>query len=184
MWVVKGVILGEWPWNLNQLQLNHPKTQKHYDPRNSIRLEPQPFVWHQLLLFLLFWTKTNFYSPLTELRDSKTIFSTTGGNKSSQKSKFLGTIFPEFLFNFFKSLVCRIVPKNVKRGPFGNFWTSILLQNIKKLMGGPFGTIKKFRKKMRNLNSLTVPKKGGKSHSVKKVEMGDPSALEWLFILW
>ena len=30
----------------------------------------------------------------------------------------------------------------------------------------------KFRKKMRNLNSLTVPEKGGKSHSVKKVERG------------
>ena len=33
---------------------------------------------------------------------------------------------------------------------------------------GPFGAIKIFRKKMRNLNSLTVPKKGGKSHSVEK----------------
>ena len=30
------------------------------------------------------------------------------------------------------------------------------------------GALKKFRKKMKNLNSLTVPKKGGKSHSVEK----------------
>ena len=35
---------------------------------------------------------------------------------------------------------------------------------------------------MRNLNSLTVPKKKGKSHSVEKSGKGDPSALEWLFI--
>ena len=32
---------------------------------------------------------------------------------------------------------------------------------------------------MRNLNSLTVPKKGEKSHSVEKSAKGDPSALEW-----
>ena len=36
---------------------------------------------------------------------------------------------------------------------------------------------------MRNLNNLTVPKKGGKSHSVENSGKGDPSALEWLFIL-
>ena len=35
---------------------------------------------------------------------------------------------------------------------------------------------------MRNLNRPTVPKKGGKSHSVEKGGKGDPSALEWLFI--
>ena len=34
------------------------------------------------------------------------------------------------------------------------------------------GAIKKFRKKMRNLNSLTLPKKEGKSYSVEKVERG------------
>ena len=32
---------------------------------------------------------------------------------------------------------------------------------------------------MRNLNSLTVPKKGAKFYDVEKVER-DPSALEWL----
>ena len=34
---------------------------------------------------------------------------------------------------------------------------------------------------MRNLNSLTVPKKGGKFHNVEKSGKGNPSALEWLF---
>ena len=33
---------------------------------------------------------------------------------------------------------------------------------------------------MRNLNSLTVPEKRGKSHSVEKSGNGDPSGLEWL----
>ena len=40
-------------------------------------------------------------------------------------------------------------------------------KNKKKLMERPFGARKKFGK-MRNLNSLTVPKKRGKSHSVAK----------------
>ena len=48
---------------------------------------------------------------------------------------------------FLKSLVSRIAPKNVKGGPFGIFWTSILLQKNKKLKGDPFET-KKLRKKV------------------------------------
>ena len=44
------------------------------------------------------------------------------------------------------------------------------------------GAVKKIRKKMRNLNSLTVPKKG-ESLSVEKSGNGDPSAWEWLFFL-
>ena len=47
-----------------------------------------------------------------------------------------------------------IVPKNLKGGTFWDFQTSIMFQNIKKVEGGPFGTIKKFSKK-----SLIVPKK-------------------------
>ena len=41
-----------------------------------------------------------------------------------------------------------IVPKMLKRGPFEGFLTSILLQNIKKTEGGPFGDIKIFLKKV------------------------------------
>ena len=44
--------------------------------------------------------------------------------------------------------------KKFERGTLRDFQTSIIFQNIKKLMGGPFGTIKKFSKK-----SLIVPKK-------------------------
>ena len=41
-----------------------------------------------------------------------------------------------------------IVPKNLKGGTLWNFQTSIMFQNIKKIEGGPFGTIKKiFEKK-------------------------------------
>ena len=39
-------------------------------------------------------------------------------------------------------------------GTFWDFQTSIMFQNIKKLKGGPFGTIKKFSTK-----SLIAPKK-------------------------
>ena len=46
-----------------------------------------------------------------------------------------------------------IVTKNVKGGPFGIF-TSILLQNIRKIEGGFFREIEKFSKK-----SLIMPKK-------------------------
>ena len=48
---------------------------------------------------------------------------------------------------------CRIVPKNVKGGTLLDLLTYILLQNIKKLEGGPFGDIKIFSK------NRTVPKK-------------------------
>ena len=47
-----------------------------------------------------------------------------------------------------------------------------------KLMGG---RKKNFGKKLRNLNSLTVPKKGGKSHSVEKSRKG--TLLLWNGIL-
>ena len=58
----------------------------------------------------------------------KTTFSTTGDNKSSQKTKNWEKNFRIF-FEILKFPVSRIVPKNVKGGRFGIFWTSILLQN-------------------------------------------------------
>ena len=57
------------------------------------------------------------------------------------------------------------MPKNVKGGTLWDFLNIHFVANYQKLMGG---TIRKFRKKI----SLTVPKKGVKSHSVKKVERG------------
>ena len=54
-----------------------------------------------------------------------------------------------FLSKWFWSPVSHIVPKNVKR----SFWTSILLQNRKKLKEGPFGVIEKICEK-----SLAKPK--------------------------
>ena len=48
-----------------------------------------------------------------------------------------------------------IVPKNLKEETLLNFLTFVLLQNIKKMKGGPFGDIKKFSKK-----GLKKPKKG------------------------
>ena len=47
-----------------------------------------------------------------------------------------------------------IVPKNQKKGTLWDFQPSIMFQNIKKIEGGPFGTIKKFSKQ-----SPIVPKK-------------------------
>ena len=56
-----------------------------------------------------------------------------------------------------------IVPKNLKETLL-NFLTFVLLQNIKKMKGGPFGDIKKFSK-----ISLKKPKRGeGESHIVEK----------------
>ena len=86
-------------------------------------------------------------------------------------------------FRFFlKFLVSRIGPKNVKGRTLWDFLNILSVAKYQKLMGG---IIKKFGKKIRNLNSLTVPKKGGKSHSVEK--SGNAlylmlEALEWLFI--
>ena len=47
------------------------------------------------------------------------------------------------------------VPKNLKEETLLNFLTFVLLQNIRKMKGGPFGDIKKFSKK-----SLKKPKRG------------------------
>ena len=51
--------------------------------------------------------------------------------------------------------------ENIKGGTLWDFLNIHSVAKYQKLMGG---TIKKFRKKI----SLTVPKKGGKSHSVEK----------------
>ena len=71
------------------------------------------------------------------------------------------------------------MPKNVKDGTLFDFQTCILLQNNKKLKGGPFGDIKNSRKKS---HSAEKNQKGGTLASagfvgyVKKVknEEGDP----------
>ena len=53
------------------------------------------------------------------------------------------------------------MPKNVKGRTLWDFLNTHFLAKYQKLMGG---TIIKIEKKV----SLTVPKKGGKSHSVEK----------------
>ena len=57
--------------------------------------------------------------------------------------------------------VSRIVSKNIKGGTLWDFLNIHSVAKYPKLMGG---TIKKNSEKIR----LTVPKKGGKTHSVKK----------------
>ena len=64
------------------------------------------------------------------------------------------------------------MPKNVKGGPFGIFWTSIVLQNIKKLMGGPFGAIEKIPEKNGKVEVSQCRKKGESLIVSKKVERG------------
>ena len=71
-----------------------------------------------------------------------------------------------FCFEFFlKSPVSRIVPRNLKGGPFGIFKDPICYK-ISKNEGEPVGDIKLFEeKKKRILKSLIVP---------KNVKRGDP----------
>ena len=88
-------------------------------------------------------------------------------------------MFRIFFEIFLKSPVSRIVPKNVKGG---TLWDFLNIHSVAKYQQIDGESNEKNSEKMRNLNSLTVPKKGGKSHSVEKSGKGDPSALEWLFI--
>ena len=63
---------------------------------------------------------------------TKTTFSTTGDNKSSQKTKNWEKRIPNFFWNFFEvSGKSHSAEKCKRGGRFGIFWTSILLQNIK-----------------------------------------------------
>ena len=72
--------------------------------------------------------------------------------------------FQKVFLNFLKFLVSRIVPKNVKEH-FGGFSTSILLQNRKKMKGGPFGDIKTIAKKAeKNLHKKNLVKGGTRTH--------------------
>ena len=82
--------------------------------------------------------------------------------KLSKKLKIEKTFFRIFFEFFLKSPVSRIVPKNVKGGPSGIFRTSILLQNIKKLNGGPYGAIKKISEKNEKFEQSHSAGKRGK----------------------
>ena len=62
-------------------------------------------------------------------KDSKTTFSTTGDNKSSQKTKNWEKKFPNFFSKLFlKFPVSRIVPKNVK----GTLWDFLNIHSVAK----------------------------------------------------
>ena len=60
----------------------------------------------------------------------------------------------------------------VKGGILWDFFNINFVAKYQKIDGGPFGAVKKNSEKMRNLNSLTVPKKREKSHSVEKSGKG------------
>ena len=81
----------------------------------------------------------------------------------------------KFYRNFFEVSGKSHSAEKCKRGTLWDFLYIHAVAKYQKLMGE---TIKKISKKM----SLTVPKKGGKSHSVEKSGKGDRSALKWLFI--
>ena len=59
-----------------------------------------------------------------------------------------------------------IVPKILKKGTLWDFSTFVLLQNIKKMKGGLFRALKKFRKKVSQ--SRKKSHKAEKSHSAEK----------------
>ena len=99
-------------------------------------------------------------SKAQKVSKTKTTFSTTGDNKSSQKTKNW-----EKNSNFFWSF--RIVPKNVKGG---TLWDVLNIHSVCKISKIDGRNNKKNRKKI----SLTVPKKGGKSQCRKK----------WTLLLW
>ena len=64
------------------------------------------------------------------------------------------------------------MPENVKGGTLWDFLNIHSVAKYQKNDGGPFGAIKKFRGKIRNLNSPRVPKKGESLIVSKKVERG------------
>ena len=64
------------------------------------------------------------------------------------------------------------MPKSVKGGTFGDFLNIHSVAKYQKIDGETLRSNKKNSEKMRNLNSLTVPKKGGSLIVSKKVERG------------
>ena len=89
---------------------------------------------------------------------TKTTFSTTGDNK---KLKIEEKKFRIFFRNFFEVSGKSHSAEKCKMGMLWDFLSIDSIAKYQKLIGG---TIKKFRKKI----SLTVPNKGGKSHSAEK----------------
>ena len=79
-------------------------------------------------------------------------------SKRTSKCQVLSSTVPKKIsksfLNFFEVSGKSHCTEKCKRGPFGCFSTSILLQNRKKMKGGLFGDLKKIEKK-----SLTKPKK-------------------------
>ena len=115
--------------------------------------------------------------PYLRLNKTRKPFFLQLETKALKKLKIEEKIFPNFFSKFFlKSPVSRIVPKNVKGGTLWNFLNIHSVAKYQKTDGGSNKKIseknEKFRKKMRNLKKLIVPKKGGKSHSVKKSGRG------------
>ena len=59
-----------------------------------------------------------------------------------------------------------------KRGTLWDFLNIHSVAKYQKIDGGTLWSNKKNQEKMRNFNSLTVPKKGEKSHSAEKCKRG------------
>ena len=78
--------------------------------------------------------------------------------------------FSEFFFSIFFEVSDKShSAEKCKRGTFWDFLNIHSVANYQKIDGRTLSSNEKIRKKMRNLNSLTVPKKG-KSHSFEKGE--------------
>ena len=86
-------------------------------------------------------------------RTRKPLFLQLETTKALKKQQIEEKIFPEI---FLKFPVSRIVPKNVKGGPFGVFLNIHSVAKYKKIDGGTLWSNKKISEKMRNLK---VPKK-------------------------
>ena len=90
------------------------------------------------------------YTSRDRHKTQKPLFPQLETTTPLKKLKIEETIFPNSFEVSGKSLSAEKCKKG--EGPFGIFWTSILLQNIKKLKDDPLETIKKCEK------SLTKPK--------------------------
>ena len=116
-------------------------------------------------------------------KDSKTTFSTTGDNKSSQKLK-IEKKFSNFFRFFLNFPISRIVPKNVKGGTLWDFLNIHSVAKYQKLMNNTkiIGEQYKNFGKNEKFEQSHSAEKREKSQGVEKSGKGDPSALEWLFI--
>ena len=106
-------------------------------------------------------------------RTRKPLFLQLETTKALKKLKIEEKIFPSFFSNFFEVSDKSHSAEKCKRGNTLGFFEHPFCCKISiKIYGGTLWSNKKIRKRMRNLNSLTVPKKGESFIVSKKVEKG------------